>query len=55
VKSILISNVPKDVYEYLNKNARNKGLSLEIYLNLELKNLAERIELENLVFTSLKK
>lgn len=55
MKSILISNIPKDVYEYLDKNARNKRLSLEIYLYLELKNLAERIELENLVFSSLKK
>ena len=54
MKSILISNVPKDVYEYLDKNALKKGLSLEIYLYLELKKLAVKIELENLIITSLK-
>ena len=54
MKSILLSNIPKNVYQQLFTTAQNKGLSLENYLLSELKKLAEKIELENFISSCLK-
>ena len=54
MKSFLISDIPKNVYQQLDIMAQNKGLSLENYLLSELKKLAERIELEKFISSCLK-
>ena len=54
MKSILLSNIPKNVYQQLFTTAQNKGLSLENYILSELKKLAEKIELENFISSCLK-
>ncbi len=54
MKSILLSNIPKNVYQQLDSTAQNKGFSLENYILSELKKLAEKIELENFINSCLK-
>jgi plasmid stability protein len=49
MSSILVRNVPDDVHEILQRRAQSRGQSLQQYIVAELKHLAEKPSIEELL------